>query len=357
MEREYIYELFEGKSIPYVFNRIKVDDTLTFARSTITVRGSLLEEDLGLTNTESLVVELLLGDQFVDFYQYLINVSYDKTTRERKLLQFSISLYSWTSKRLGYIPDWILKDRVLYIKDIIDKMLKEKDNILTDSEVLLGILLKNTNFSRGDIFEEQLAKGVWEKTETSRYNLIRAEDYYLKGQSDMGVDSLSLYERMAERGYRDVDILDRYLESKEFKELVITDVEKVQDSIRDYMWQYKKGKKWVSFTDKFFNTVTTVDIEGIDYERVNPNQVMLRDRREGYTVQFTFSDKIVVNIRNQQRLEVVYNEHYYIASYDDITASFKKYEHLSSRFIKIIGVLLKYMPMEIPKKGLDLEKQ
>lgn len=354
MDREDIYRIFGEVSIPYVFNRVKVDTTMKFVNSMVTVRGTLLEEDLGLSKSESFVTEMLLGEQFVDFYQYLVDVSYDQTTQERKLHQFSISLYKWTSERLGYIPDWVLDDRVLYIKDILEKMLKEEEGVMTDSEILLALLLKNTEMPRNKMFEEQLSKGVWGNTETGRDELIRAEGYYLKGLTDKYVDSLSLYERIAERGYRDVDILDRYLESNEFKKYVVGDVEKVQEAIRRYLWQYKNGEDWIDYAERFYNTIRKVDIEGIEYERVNPNQVMIRDRDSYYSIQFTFSDKIVVNMRKGERLDVVYNDQYFTASYGKIIRSFKEYQHLAIRFVHIIGVLLKHIPEGIPNKRKDL---
>lgn len=354
MNREDIYNMFEDKDISYVFNRVKFDTTKSKAKDTVVVRGSLLEEDLGITNMDGLMLEMLIGDEYISFYQNLISLSYDKRSQEAKLYAFSVSLYKWVSKRLGYIPDWILPDREEHLTQILNLLLVEADDVITDSEVLLALLLRNTNFSNNKIFKEQLRLGVWSATEKATEDLEIAEDEYLQGKTYTSVDSLSLYIRLAERGHLDKDTLDRYMSHKTFKDTVITDYDKVCEALNNFMWEYAGGEQWRGFVGEVYGYLQQVTFNNIEIERVNPNQIVFRDPLEDATVQITFSDKIVVNVRHDSIITVVYNQDYYTTTFERILHVLDRYTFRAKNIIPLVRVLINNMPISIPNKARDI---
>lgn len=355
MNREDIYRIFEDKDVSYVFNRVKIDTDKTKARDIITVRGSLLEEDLGLSNMDGLMLEMLFGDQFVDFYQHIINLRYDNRTPEEKLYTFSTNLYRWVSQRLGYIPDWVLPDREQHLEMILNLLLIEADDYIPDSEILLGLLLRNTDFSKSKLFKEQLRRGVWSSTETGTSSLDIAEDDYLLGRTNTSVDSLSLYVRIAERGYRDIDTFNTYIADRTFKNTLVTDYDEVCEALNDFMWKYANGERWVGFTEEFYNYSTRVPLSRVSVERPNPNQVVFRNKDEEFTtVQFTFSDKVEVTVRRGTKLVVAYNQEFYYADFEDIIQQIGKYEFRAKYVIPIVQTLLRNMPIQIPNKEREI---
>lgn len=356
LNRERIFELFQDKDISYVFNRVILDTTRDKARDTVVVRGSLLEEDLGLDNMEGLIIEMLIGDEFVPFYQNLLNLSYDSRSMEEKLYDFSVSLYKWISYRLGYVPDWILPNRDEYITHFINLLLVEADEFITDSEVLLGLLLMNTDFTKNPIFKEQLRLAVWSSTEKVSGGLDIAEDEYLQGGVYPTVDSLSLYLRLAERGYMDKDTLMRYTDSKGFRDSVVTDYEEVCVALNDFFWKYANGGRWVGFTDRFYSYVGSVPFTKVSIERVNPNQVVFRNKLEDVEVQFTFSDKVVVSVRRDTMLTIVYNDNYFTSTFEDILTRLERYTFRARTVIPIVKVLIEKMPLRIPTKEVQLKQ-
>ena len=357
MNREDIYRVFGDKDISYVFSRVILDTTKQKARDTVVVRGSLLEEDLGLTNMEGLMLEMLLGDQYVGFYQHILDIQYDKRTPEEKLYAFSVSLYKWVSERLGYIPDWVLPDRDKHLTTIINLVLVEADEYIPDSEVLLGVLLRNTDFSKSPIFKEQLRRGVWSSTVTGMSSLDIAEDEYLTGRTNTDVDSLSLYVRLAERGYRDVDTLRKYLQHRTFKDTVITDYDTVCKALNDFMWQYGNGKRWEGFTDEVYGYLTQVTLKRVTIERPNPNQIVFRDKDplEDTAVQITFSDKVVVTVRKKEMVAVAYNKAFYSTTFQEIVGSLEMYTFRAKNVIPVMRVLLTKLPVDIPSKEREIE--
>lgn len=357
LNREGIYTLFEDKDIPYVFNRVKIDTSKDRARDIVKVRGSLLEEDLNLSSMDGLMLEMLIGDQFVEFYQNIINLPYDKRTPEDKLYSFSKQLYTWISKRLGFVPDWVLPDREQHLRVFIDKLLDEADDYIPDSEVLLGLLLRNTQLHTHTLFKEQLRRGVWSSTETGVVNLDVAEDDYLLGKTNTSVGSLSLYVRLAERGYRDKETLDVYVNSKGFKESVITDYDEVCGALNSFMWRYADGEKWVGFADKVYQYAKEVQLNRVSVERPNPNQIVFRDKKESNTtVNVTFSDKIEVTVRKETKIVVAYNQQYYQSSFLDINESIDKFVFRASVVIPVVQAIFRNLPMDIPTKERDIEK-
>lgn len=356
MNREEIYKLFGDKDLTYVFSRVRINTDREKARDTIQVRGSLLEEDLNLTDMEGLMLEMLLGDQFVPFYQHLISLSYDTRTPDKKLYDFSVSLYQWVSERVGYIPDWVLPNREEHLTTIINHVLVTADDYIPDSEVLLGLLLRNTNFQQNKQFKEQLRLGVWSATETGLTSIVRAEEDYLQGKTDPSVDSLSLYVRIAERGYRDTDTLKRYMSHRSFQETILTDEESVCRELNDFMTNYGQGDRWVGFTDELYGIMTQIPLKRVSIERPNLNQIVFRDKTEGedVTVQFTFSDKIVVNVRKETSVSVAYNQDYYKATFEAILNELDKYTYRANTVIRVVNVLLKNIPMRIPNKEREL---
>lgn len=358
MDREGLYRVFGDKSLSYVFNRLVIDTESGKARDTVKVRGSLLEEELGLSNMDGLMLEMLLGDQFVEFYQNLLNLPYDRRSPEDKLYDFSVALYKWISGRVGYIPDWILPDRENHLKTFIELVLTRADDYIPDSEVLLGLLLKNTDFTKNGMFKEQLRKGVWSATVTGMSSLSVAEDEYLLGVTNTEVDSLSLYVRIAERGYRDVGTLNKYLNHQSFKETVVTDYTTVCKAINDFLWKYGRGEIWSGFTEKVYRYVSKVGLDTLSVDRPNPNQLVFQDSEEldNSTVQITFSDKVVVTVRQGGLVLVLYNKEFYTASFHGLVTSLDRELFRAKRIIPVIGVLLTNLPLDIPRKEREIKK-
>ena len=357
MNREDIYRIFGDKDVSYVFNRVKIDTDKQKARDIITVRGSLLEEDLGLSNMDGLMLEMLIGDQFIEFYQHIINLKYDNRPPEEKLYMFSSHLYKWVSQRLGYIPDWVLPNREQHLTMILNLLLVEADDYIPDSEVLLAILLRNTDFSNSKLFKEQLRLGVWSSTETGNSSIDVAEDEYLMGRTNTSVDSLSLYVRIAERGYRDVDTFNTYIEDRSFKNTVVTDYDEVCKALNEFMWQYANGERWVGFTEEFYTYATRVPFNKVSVERPNPNQVVFRDKEEEFTtVQFTFSDKVEVTVRRGTKIEVAYNKEFYYSNYEYISQQIAKYTYRAKNVIPIVQTILRNIPIQIPNKEREIKQ-
>ena len=357
MNREDIYRIFGDKDLSYVFNRVIFDTTKTKARDTVVIRGSLLEEDLELSNMDGLMLEMLIGDQFVNFYQNVLSIPYDKRSQEDKLYMFSVSLYKWISERLGYIPDWVLPNREEHLTTFLNLLLVEADSYIPDSEVLLALLLRNTDFSKSKVFKEQLRRGIWSSTETGLSSLEVAEDEYLLGKTNTSVDSLSLYVRLAERGYREIDTLMMYMSNRTFRDTVVTDYEEVQKALNDFIWKYGNGERWVNYTEEVYNQITEIPLKNIYVELVNPNQIAFRDKddREDAVVQITFSDKIEVTVRKDRLFTVAYNKEFYQASYEDINKTLDKYEFRTKNIIPVVKVLFKNLPIRIPNKEREIE--
>lgn len=358
LEREDIYRIFKDKDVSYVFNRVIIDPTEDSVVDIVKVRASLLEEDLMLTDMESLMVEMLLGDQYINFYQHMINLEFDKRTVEDKLQSFSESLYKWVSERLGYMPEWVLGNREEYIHQMINKMLEEEEDYLTDSEVLLGLLLMNTQFTTSSLFKESLRKGVWSSTVTSSRGLDLAEEYYTKGLIYPKTDSLSLYLRLAARGYRGTDLIKTHIQNEDFDQYILSDKEVVYKGINNFMWKYARGEDWSGYTGQVYDNIKKVNLGEIEVSRANPNQILftLTDRGVDYTVNVTFSDKISVTYFNQEEVEILYNREYYMTDKKEMGRLIERYAFRNRRLIPIVSTLIRNLPIDIPTKENELDE-
>lgn len=346
MEKEdYVDKIVEKLSIPELFKRVNLNFELK--DRVISVKGTRMQDEFGLTDIESLELEILLSRNYFKVYRYLLNIKEDKIGYDHKIKTLGGYLYRYIVDKLGFVPDLLRKDKATVFKEALKYIKENVDTIDRNDRIMISLLL-NTDLHKLPDIDTLLNIGMWLGFEMRLDLMSEYLEMYDRGVINRGIDSIGYFNYLVEMGYRDVGKVRKMLTSEEFKSTLIIKDGKTEKEIEEYIWSYGRGTDWEDKVDDIYKQMKKYNLTklGAKVEKETPTQISLL--RNGDKVLLTMTDIISISLENKGKTNVIYNNEYYDTTLDEIHNSLERVKTLNYTLLQLFSALIKV----ITKKDL-----